>query len=253
MRRQWVLHPFLIAVFPILALFAHNVYETPPREIVQPIWIMLAVTMVTWLALKGLLGDGRCGGLHRVAAADPLFHGRVGSPRGEPDSDYFERIVGKPGIQTRAGQCDLARDPDLCVSRGTAAAASQGSQTADVVSQFSRRGPGAAPYEPGRVRARVGPCRPCEVKADPLHGSAAAPAAPRRSISSSSTAMLAPTSSKRTSASTTPHSSSTSRTKAFTSPAGALPTIARLASRSLRCSTPAISITTSGPWDTTSP
>src|SRR5262245_49403707 len=62
MGQRWVLHPFLFAVFPILALFAHNVYETPPREIVQPIAIVLAATLVVWLAWKGLLGDGRRAG-----------------------------------------------------------------------------------------------------------------------------------------------------------------------------------------------
>ena len=33
-RRRWVLHPFLIAVFPILSLYSHNVYETSPRSLV---------------------------------------------------------------------------------------------------------------------------------------------------------------------------------------------------------------------------
>ena len=55
--RRWVLHPFLIAVFPILSLYAHNVYETPPEELVAPIGLMLFGTLAVWLAVRGLTGD----------------------------------------------------------------------------------------------------------------------------------------------------------------------------------------------------
>jgi hypothetical protein len=73
MGQRWVLHPFLFAVFPIVALYAHNVYETPPGEIVQPIEIMLGVTLLVWLALKGLVRNGQRAGFIATLALFVFF------------------------------------------------------------------------------------------------------------------------------------------------------------------------------------
>ena len=62
-RRPWVLHPFLIGIFPIVSLFAHNVYETPPRVVALPIALTLSSTFVAWLALRLLSGDASRAGL----------------------------------------------------------------------------------------------------------------------------------------------------------------------------------------------
>src|SRR6266550_1831023 len=58
-RRRWVLHPFLITVFPILALYAHNVHETLPRSLVAPIGLALAVALAVWLSLRWLTRDSQ--------------------------------------------------------------------------------------------------------------------------------------------------------------------------------------------------
>src|SRR3954463_12057646 len=57
--RRWPVHPFLIAVFPILALYAHNVYETLPRSLVLPIGLALAATLAVWLPLRWLTRDAQ--------------------------------------------------------------------------------------------------------------------------------------------------------------------------------------------------
>src|SRR5215210_5680742 len=58
-RRRWIAHPFLIAAFPILALYAHNVYETLPRSLAAPIALALAGTLAVWLLLRWLTRDGQ--------------------------------------------------------------------------------------------------------------------------------------------------------------------------------------------------
>src|SRR4051794_40473824 len=67
-RRPWVLHPFLIAVFPILGLYAHNVYETLPRSLSGPIALALAATLAIWLPLRWLTRDSQ-----RAALATSLL------------------------------------------------------------------------------------------------------------------------------------------------------------------------------------
>jgi hypothetical protein len=62
-RRPWVLHPFLIGIFPIVSLYAHNVYETPASAMALPIAVTLSSTFVVWLALRLLSGDASRAGL----------------------------------------------------------------------------------------------------------------------------------------------------------------------------------------------
>jgi len=50
-RRPWVLHPFLIGIFPIMSVYAHNVYETSFSAVLVPIVVALASTLVAWLAI----------------------------------------------------------------------------------------------------------------------------------------------------------------------------------------------------------
>src|SRR3954452_24104832 len=67
-RRRWIVHPFLIGLFPILSLYAHNVYETRARSLVLPIGLTLTLTLVTWLSLWCLTRDR-----HRAALATSLL------------------------------------------------------------------------------------------------------------------------------------------------------------------------------------
>lgn len=58
----------MIGIFPIVSLYAHNVYETSPRSLVLPIGLTLIVTFVTWMALWWLSRDGQ-----RAALATSLL------------------------------------------------------------------------------------------------------------------------------------------------------------------------------------
>jgi hypothetical protein len=62
-RRPWVLHPFLIAAFPIISLYAHNVYETSPAEMVRPLAVSLGSTAFAWLAFRLVSRDSAKAGL----------------------------------------------------------------------------------------------------------------------------------------------------------------------------------------------
>ena len=58
MKRTLVLHPFIVAVFPALALYTYNTQELSLSELVVPFSIALALAMLmllsTWLVLRNL-------------------------------------------------------------------------------------------------------------------------------------------------------------------------------------------------------
>ena len=41
-RAPWVVHPIFLGVFPIVALYAQNVYEARPSDLYWPIGLSLA-------------------------------------------------------------------------------------------------------------------------------------------------------------------------------------------------------------------
>ncbi len=59
----WVLHPFLIVSFPILSLYAHNVYELPIRAMAAPMATALGTTAALWLAFRSRTRDAHRAGL----------------------------------------------------------------------------------------------------------------------------------------------------------------------------------------------
>ncbi|MDQ1317280.1 MAG: hypothetical protein QG588_931 [Candidatus Poribacteria bacterium] len=62
MKKTFVIHPFLLAVSPILFLFAHNIYEVSFSEILLPISIVLIFTTLSLLLLKLILKDSKKAG-----------------------------------------------------------------------------------------------------------------------------------------------------------------------------------------------
>jgi hypothetical protein len=58
-------HPFLFALFPILALYAHNIRSipVPAKELLGPLAASLASAIALYLALRAALGDARRSGL----------------------------------------------------------------------------------------------------------------------------------------------------------------------------------------------
>ncbi len=65
MKRPPVLHPFLFALFPILALYAHNIRSIPVplKEVAGPLALSLAAAAVLFLALAAAFGSPAKAGL----------------------------------------------------------------------------------------------------------------------------------------------------------------------------------------------
>jgi hypothetical protein len=63
MARRFVVHPFLIAAFPVVSLYAHNVYETRPEELWAPVGLAVAATLLVWVVLRLVLRDAHRAGL----------------------------------------------------------------------------------------------------------------------------------------------------------------------------------------------
>ena len=63
MRRPVVLHPYLLAVYPILALLAHNIGWSPPSEAVRAFVISLAGAALAFFLLRLMLRDPMRAGL----------------------------------------------------------------------------------------------------------------------------------------------------------------------------------------------
>jgi hypothetical protein len=46
--RQWVLHPLLFAIYPVLALLASNISQVKPSAALRPLGVAVAAAFVTW-------------------------------------------------------------------------------------------------------------------------------------------------------------------------------------------------------------
>src|SRR6516165_8949231 len=73
MTRRWIFYPFLIALFPILSLYAQNVTETPASETVWPLGLMLAASGLVWSLLRLGLRDSARAGLLTIPAVAVFF------------------------------------------------------------------------------------------------------------------------------------------------------------------------------------
>jgi hypothetical protein len=63
MISRWVLHPFLIGLFPTLFLYAHNMHETALAELLAPSAVVFAVTLCAWGILRLLFKSPEKAGL----------------------------------------------------------------------------------------------------------------------------------------------------------------------------------------------
>jgi len=63
MKRTPVLHPFFLAIYPILFLLAFNIVHISPSQAIRPLIISLSVTAVLLLLFGGLTKNWRQGGL----------------------------------------------------------------------------------------------------------------------------------------------------------------------------------------------
>ncbi len=55
LKKPIIIHPFLFAIFPIIFLFSVNVDSVLPEEIILPLFLVIAVTFLIWIALGFLL------------------------------------------------------------------------------------------------------------------------------------------------------------------------------------------------------
>jgi len=52
LKKLWVIHPFLLAIFPILFLFAYNIDEVPANALLLPILAVITLTLILLLSLR---------------------------------------------------------------------------------------------------------------------------------------------------------------------------------------------------------
>lgn len=88
MKKSFVIHPFLLAIFPILFLFSHNINELSISQIVIPIAITISFTFLLWLLLSFILKDKEKAGLIVslflfLFFSYGHFHGAIGSLVGQ--------------------------------------------------------------------------------------------------------------------------------------------------------------------------
>src|SRR6516165_914050 len=70
---SWVIHPFLIAVYPILALFAQNAHEVQTAKLSALVGWALLGSFCVCVVFGVLLRDARKGGLVTVLAVVFFF------------------------------------------------------------------------------------------------------------------------------------------------------------------------------------
>lgn len=62
-KQQWVLHPFLFAAAPVLFLYAFNIDQVVPGDVILPLVLSVAVAAALYLTLRLTLGNSREAGL----------------------------------------------------------------------------------------------------------------------------------------------------------------------------------------------
>ncbi|MHC5537918.1 hypothetical protein ACYOEI_06770 [Singulisphaera rosea] len=63
MKRSWVIHPFVFAIYPIIALYARVAIETRAVELIWPVGLALAVTALLWMASRLAVRENARAGL----------------------------------------------------------------------------------------------------------------------------------------------------------------------------------------------
>ena len=58
-KKSLIIHPFLLSIFPIIALFSSNVRELSFQEMFLPMVLILSFTTGIWILLRYILKNGR--------------------------------------------------------------------------------------------------------------------------------------------------------------------------------------------------
>jgi hypothetical protein len=56
-KRDWILYPFLFAIYPVSLLFAHNIEETPFSSVIRPLLLSLLGAILLYFLLKLIIRD----------------------------------------------------------------------------------------------------------------------------------------------------------------------------------------------------
>jgi len=73
MKRPWVVHPVLVAAFPVLSLFASNIHELFLGELVIPLVVVVGCAMLWWALLGCVVKDLRKAGIIASVSVLMLF------------------------------------------------------------------------------------------------------------------------------------------------------------------------------------
>ncbi len=71
-----MIHPFLLAIFPILGFYVRNTTEVTLGDLVMPITVVLLLTLAAWLFASCLLGSPLRAGLFTTLCLIPFYSGR---------------------------------------------------------------------------------------------------------------------------------------------------------------------------------
>ena len=56
-KRDWILYPFLFAIYPVSQLFAHNIEEAPATTVIRPLLLSLLGTVLLYVLLNLIIRD----------------------------------------------------------------------------------------------------------------------------------------------------------------------------------------------------
>lgn len=57
LKKPFVVHPILFAIYPVVFLFSYNVKETSPGEVVLPLLLLAGISILMWLVLGFIIRD----------------------------------------------------------------------------------------------------------------------------------------------------------------------------------------------------
>jgi len=101
MKSSKVIHPFLLAIFPIIFLFSHNVNSLSPEVIILPLFSVIAITFLIWIVL-GFVLKSRIKSGFIVSIGLVLFfsygHIYILLDELQKDSDFSHYVLIIPGL-----------------------------------------------------------------------------------------------------------------------------------------------------------
>lgn len=96
MKKRIIIHPLLFVLYPILALYVHNINELEPTVVFAPVLIALTITLFLWLIVSFIFRDSQKAGIFTSCFLLLLFsYGHVVKLLGEKATAFFTVGRGK--------------------------------------------------------------------------------------------------------------------------------------------------------------